>query len=38
LAKESKGARRSVGVEKWNVEGSEGVRRALEEGNKALGF
>ncbi|KFY69582.1 hypothetical protein V496_00129 [Pseudogymnoascus sp. VKM F-4515 (FW-2607)] len=38
LANESKEARRSVGVEKWEVEGEEGVRKALEEGNKALGF
>lgn len=38
LAKESKEARRSAGVEKWNVGGDEGVGRALEEGNKALGF
>ncbi|KFY33829.1 hypothetical protein V494_07279 [Pseudogymnoascus sp. VKM F-4513 (FW-928)] len=38
LANESTEARRSVGAEKWNVEGEEGVRKALEEGNKALGF
>jgi hypothetical protein len=40
LEGESKEARRSVGVERWDVEEgkSEGVKRVLEEGNKALGF
>lgn len=40
LEGESKEARRSAGVERWDVEAGEGegVKRVLEEGNKALGF